>query len=101
MVNETLMTFGEAARMPIFQRKGRPARDWAVRRWATDGVLSKAGKLVYLETIKLPSGTFTSREAIDRFIAALNDKPRQPSAMPAEHRELAEPGDGMALRTAA
>lgn len=90
---EDLMTLARAAKEPQFRRDGKTPHLSTVWRYAQCG----AGRnKTRLETIRTPSGMKTSREAIGRFIAALNDpgavpvtsSPRRQAATAAADREL-------------
>jgi hypothetical protein len=73
--NETLLTLSRAAK----DVPGHPHLSTLVR-WATRGV-----KSVRLETILIGGRRFTSREAIQRFIARLSE-PQGPPAQPGHQR---------------
>src|SRR5690348_16651826 len=78
---EQLISPREATRHPVFQNaKGRPGSLATVYRAINPGARSMTGERVRLETIKVPSGLRTSREAIARFIARLSD-PNTPSVI--------------------
>jgi hypothetical protein len=49
-----------------------PSTAW---RWAKAGCKAPDGTLVKLETIKIGSSSFTSVEAIERFVARLSAQP--------------------------
>ena len=69
---ETLLAPAEVARLPMFRRHGRAVNVSTVWRWITHGVRARSGRRVRLESIKMPSGSFSSAEAAARFVAALN-----------------------------
>ena len=68
-------------------RDGRLARDGqqvsvpTYYRWITRGARSASGRRVTLETVQTPSGRCTTREAIGRFIVALNDVGVRPEVL--------------------
>lgn len=80
LLNETLLSLSQAAdRFPPSRRQPggnqaarlNPATVW---RWTHTGAKSRSGKTVVLESIRIGrKTTFTSVQAIERFIAALND----------------------------
>jgi len=51
----------------------RPVSYEAIRGWWRQGRKSSAGRIVRLETIKMPYGRCTSNEAYQRFVERLND----------------------------
>jgi hypothetical protein len=69
---EDLLDVTEAAKAPAFMRAGRPIHVATLWRYAARGVKSRSGERVKLETVRTPSGTRTSRQAIERFVERLN-----------------------------
>lgn len=74
---EKLLNLRAVGEMPMFHKNGRPERPSAVRQWMRLGVVKPGtanhpAKLIRLESILLPGGIHTSREAVYRFLAALN-----------------------------
>ena len=67
---EQLLTLSDAAR-ELPSRNGRNANPATLWRWATAGVRTPGGR-VHLEHVRLGAVSFTSREAIRRFITRLN-----------------------------
>lgn len=80
---ETLMSVSQAARDARFKVQGRSPHIATVWRWIKRGVSG-----IRLESIRLPRGTVTSSQAIDRFLAALNDAQR-PATPPERDRVAA------------
>ncbi len=72
---EKLIYLARAARRIPRHRLGRPVSPTTLLRWHRDGIMS-GGRRVYLEAVRLPSGTATTLEALSRFIAALNEGSR-------------------------
>ena len=52
-----------------------PTNKSTIYRFASIGVRGLNGERIKLERVKLPSGSFTSRQAVTRFILALNGLP--------------------------
>lgn len=69
VLDETRITFGEAARR-LPGRKGPPTRQ-TVRRWHVEGI-HVGDDYVRLEARRVGGQWFTSVEACDRFIEAIN-----------------------------
>ncbi len=70
LLNETLLSFGQAARkLPAHRGPGRcsPATIW---RWIRDGVKLPDGRRLRLEAIRIGGAWRTSEEALGRFVAA-------------------------------
>jgi hypothetical protein len=71
---EALIDLRDAAKHPAFrQRNGKSAHFSSVYRWISRGARARNGARVILETVKLPIGLRTSREAIGRFLNALSN----------------------------
>ena len=68
LLSETLLTLKQAAR----EVPGCPVNPSTVYRWASRGHLLRGGQRVKLEAIRVAGRTFTSRQAITRFIEAQN-----------------------------
>lgn len=71
-LSEQIILLSAAARRLPCLRAGRPVNPSTLWRWATKGVRG-----VRLETIRIGATTATSVEALERFIAALNQRPVQ------------------------
>ncbi len=50
--------------LPVSPRTGRPLHIETIRRWVCTGAVDG----IQLECVRLPGGTFTSVQAIDRFV---------------------------------
>jgi hypothetical protein len=73
VLQESVITFAEAAAiMPM------PTSVVSVGRWARRGC-----KGIRLESARVGGRTVTSREAVQRFLAALNGEPAEAEAAPA------------------
>jgi hypothetical protein len=81
--SETLIDLCSACRLPVFvnQKTRRPCGIASMYRYILRGARAANGDRIKLETIKTPTGTRTSREAVERFIRALSD-PDTPVAAP-------------------
>jgi hypothetical protein len=74
ITTERLLSPTEAAREPVFRRRGKPIHVSCVYRYMTRGVVTAHGERMVLESIRTPMGVRTSAEAIERFIRALTGK---------------------------
>jgi hypothetical protein len=72
---EQLLTPSQVCRLKVFARAGRPVSLSTFWRWTTRGARTAKGDRVRLETIRLPAGTFSSLEAVDRVRRDLNELP--------------------------
>jgi hypothetical protein len=72
---EGLSLAAAAALLPASPR-GRPPTAGTLARWAADGVLRKGGGRVRLEALRVGGRLYTSRPALVRFLAALNEGAR-------------------------
>ncbi len=75
---EQLVTLGQGARHFPPRRAGRPVHASTLYRWHRRGV-QVGDRRYFLEAARLPSGTVTSIEAIQRFIDVINDQPTGPT----------------------
>jgi hypothetical protein len=78
-----------ACRFPALRnpKNGKPAHANQVYRWVQIGARAVNGQRIRLEAIQLPTGLATSREAVARFIARLNDPDADiPEPTPAARR---------------
>lgn len=73
--SEQLVTLAEAAGLLPRRRRGRKPAVQTLYRWASHGVRG-----VCLETIQIGGTRCTSREALQRFFAALQTNPTPPTA---------------------
>jgi hypothetical protein len=78
LIGEELLTVAAAAR-EFPSRNGGRASAATVWRWTVTGVRTRGGR-VKLERIKIGAFFYTSREAIVRFLAALNEPADAPAA---------------------
>lgn len=86
--DEDLLTLSQAAEMLPRGRDGKKRHLSTLWRWITYGVRGQK-----LESILIGNVRYTSREAIDRFIARLNAVRPADSTPPASARKLAEHED--------
>jgi hypothetical protein len=79
--NEKLLTPVQAVREQAFRNRstGKPGHLSGFYRYVQRGVKDANGNQVKLETVRLPGGIVTSREAIQRFIERLNNPEAGPS----------------------
>lgn len=68
---------------------GRPSY-MSMNRYAGKGARGRDGQFHQLETFKSANKRFTSRQAIDRFLRAINQASRQPSSSPAQKQRRAK-----------
>lgn len=81
ITSELPITLRQATKLPeLLGPDGRPIHISTIIRWAKNG-----SKGHMLETIKYPGGLRTTREAVSRFISALNGRPAT-AATPAQRR---------------
>ena len=66
---EELMPLTEAARLPLLRKGGRYTHPGTLSRWASAGVCGEK-----LETVRIGARIYTSREAVERFLSALNPR---------------------------
>jgi hypothetical protein len=77
---ETLLSFGQIAKL-VPGRGGKPIDPATVWRWSRVGVRAPDGTMVKLECIKIGGRFCSSREALDRFIAATNEPAHSPTLL--------------------
>jgi hypothetical protein len=82
-MSEQIISLSAAAKLLPRLRAGRPVSPATLWRWTTRGVRG-----VCLETIRIGATTATSAEALDRFIAAINDKPIQSISPSKRERQI-------------
>lgn len=89
---EDLMDLKEAAREPVFRspKTKKPAHVASIYRHVLRGGRAANGERVKLETIRTPSGLRTSRQAVERFIAALTNPDAAPAPTPSQRRREIE-----------
>jgi hypothetical protein len=68
-----LLTLTEAAKLFPRRRQGKPCAFTTVLRYATAGVRTRSGHVVYLEVERCGGGLVTSGPAVQRFIRAQRD----------------------------
>src|SRR5262245_11458459 len=73
LTEETVVPFSEAARRLPPLRAGRRVSPSTIWRWSAAGVLSRSGKRIRLETIRVGGSSCTSLEALQRFFSKLSD----------------------------
>jgi hypothetical protein len=93
---ETAIPLKDAARLVPPGRNGRKTHLSTLIRWITIGARSPAGERVRLEAVRLGGRWLTSREALQRFAAALTPvadcppAPAPPPRTPAARRRATE-----------
>jgi hypothetical protein len=92
LYGEELVPLMKANRFfPVSTRTGKQIDGTCVWRYANKGVMAR-GRRIMLEFLQLPSGKFTSSEAVKRFISEINvmhgNEPPPPT--PAQRRRRAE-----------
>lgn len=90
LLNEDLMPLGRAARLLPSMRDGKCVSPSTFWRWYRNGCRAVDGRLVKLQTWMIGGRRVTSREAIERFIAALSDDTPLPQPAPASSETEAE-----------
>jgi hypothetical protein len=86
ILNETILTIHDAARLLPSNRAGKPVNFSTVLRWILRGVKNPIGQLVRLEGARIGGRWLTSKQALERFALALTpqtddaDPIRTPSA---------------------
>jgi hypothetical protein len=98
MVDETRITFAQAARLPILKVGGRAPHIQSLWRWSTTGI-RRGEHRIKLETVCVGGRRLTSAESVSRFIERLNSTaPTEPTPSQKSSRyqravkELAEAG---------
>lgn len=84
ILTETLLSAQEAVREPVLRGKRAAAHVSKFYRMVSAGAKGIDGRRVRLESVRLPGGIYTSREAIARFVAALNQPEGVAESMPPE-----------------
>lgn len=78
VTTETAITLAQAAELFPPARTGKKTYATTIYRWVTDGAVALDGRRVYLEAVRISKRRWiTTREAIQRFVAALESS-RQP-----------------------
>ena len=72
LAQEAKISLGTAASLPELQIDGKAPNQTCLWRWAREG-LHQDGRTVYLESLKIGGRLVTSREAVHRFLEALQD----------------------------
>ena len=75
LLREQVYPFAKAAQFVPPARNGRKTHISTLLRWATKGAKAPDGTVVRLEALRLGGRWVTSREAIQRFAAALTPRP--------------------------
>lgn len=76
LLTEECLTFAQAARwLPSFRGPGKNSPN-TIARWCQEGLLSDSRKhRYYLQKVRIGGTNFTSKEALRRFFAKLDDGP--------------------------
>src|SRR5690242_14714829 len=98
--HETRLAATEACRHPLVRHGGHPLNRSVLERWWTRGIRGPKGERIVLESRRIGGLRFTSVEAVERFLAALNgehfDGEQTPSQAKRQHaaaeRELEAAG---------
>jgi len=83
ILNETILSLRDAAKLVPPYRIGRPVSFNCVLRWILDGSRAVNGQTVKLEAVRLGARWVTSREALARFAQALTPTMKDRTAGPA------------------
>lgn len=70
---EEPIRLGSARNLPHFKRDGKRPDLATVCRWSTVGIL-RDGQRIRLQTVQIGGSRCTTREAVERFIAALSSR---------------------------
>jgi hypothetical protein len=81
LAGEDLQTFAAAARL-VPSRRGGTACPSTLWRWSTAGARAPDGRRIQLERVRIGATWYTSREAVERFLAALNTPAPHPHISP-------------------
>ena len=87
LAREAKISLGAAASLPELQIDGKAPNQTCLWRWAREG-LHQDGRTVYLESIKIGGRLVTSREAVCRFLDALQDGMPAAECGPADSPEV-------------
>ena len=94
VLSETTITLAEATRLLPSSHHGKRLSLVTLWRWANRGLLTPDGRRVRLEIAKVGKAVLTSREAIERFSAALTgptcDPPAEAIRTPVARKRAAE-----------
>ncbi len=73
-------------------RNGKRLAPSTVWRWSNEGCRTPDGGRVKLEVVRIGGRTMTTREALQRFVERLNERPSEapPVRTPAERRRASE-----------
>lgn len=100
ILGEQPLPLGRAARLIPSLRGNRPVAPTTLYRWAKDGIRSRSGKTVRLETWRIGGSTVTSEPALDRFFRALSetgDGPASAADSDERHRQIEEELDRLGI----
>jgi hypothetical protein len=90
ILNENLLTLHDAARLLPSNRAGKRVNFSTIWRWALRGVRAIDGRVVRLEAARVGGRWITSRQALERFSAALtptNEAGAEPIRTPTAQRK--------------
>jgi hypothetical protein len=89
---EDLIDLHNACHQTVFRhpKTGRPAHISSIYRYILRGGKAANGTRVRLEVIKAPSGLRTSKQAIQRFIAAMSNQEISVEPSPSRQKEIAD-----------
>ena len=76
--DETILSLHDAAQLIPSNRAGKRINFSTVWRWALKGIIAQNGDRVKLEFVKCGGRLLTSKQALERFVAALTTSSRQP-----------------------
>jgi hypothetical protein len=100
LLDETLLMLHEAARLLTPAGDAKPVNYGTLVRWGLNGLKRPDGRKVRLEIFKIGGRMATTRQAINRFVDALNDREETATTMPrtSGRRQKAATRAGEALR---
>src|SRR5438067_170498 len=88
IANEHIFPIRRVGKMLPSSQDGKQLHVGTVYRWADIGLL-RDGRRVKLETLLIGGRVYTSAEAVQRFLQALNDAPSLPASTAAERADAA------------
>jgi hypothetical protein len=93
ILSEDLLTFRDAAQLLPSNRAGKRVAFSTIWRWVLKGVRAIDGRLVKLEAARVGGRWLTSRQALERFSAALtptNDAGAEPIRTPTAQKRASD-----------
>jgi len=85
--SETLVSLGDAAKNLLPHRNGKSVHIASLYRWISEGRRARSGRRVRLEAVRVGAVSYTSPEALARFIGRLSETEVDDAPTPSTPRE--------------